>query len=652
MAGRIPDSFLDDLVVRSDIVEVIGARVPLKKAGREFKACCPFHNEKSPSFWVSPDKQFYHCFGCGAHGTVIGFLMQYEKMEFLEAVADLAQRAGLELPREAQAPRDPGTADLHDVMALAARFFEQNLADNARARNYVTARGIDAKTASDFVLGYAPDAWDALLKRFGTQEDERRRLFQVGLIVERSTGGERPNGGERASTDERSNSAPRAAGFYDRFRDRLMFPIRDSRGRVIGFGGRVIDQGEPKYLNSPESPLFHKGRELYGLYEARQARRDFKRLMIVEGYMDVVRLHQAGITYAVATLGTATTQEHLSKLFKMTSEVVFCFDGDGAGRRAAWRAMENALAMAHDGHEFRFMFLPEGHDPDTLVAAEGAEAFESRLQSALPLSEYLVQQLSSEVDLEHDEGRAKLKDLAVPLFARMPDGIYREMVVERLARRVGMPAAALKNRIMASAQTARTAGIRGSSRPEETSPQFDGRRSHGHSGAGGAAARAPAGRGSSGTSAGRGPGRVSAGRGNLLSQAITLVVHHPAAARLVRNIDVLGNVNKPGVPVLKELLEQASGMESPNTAMLLERWRGRPEYARLSELAMAAPMVAEAQAAAEELQMAVEKLLEEYGPGRRMDELLRKAEELGLNFDEKTELSLLLKAKGRPRAPT
>jgi DNA primase len=622
MAGRIPDAFLDDLVVRSDIVEVIGARVPLKKAGREYKACCPFHNEKSPSFWVSPDKQFYHCFGCGVHGTVIGFLMQYEKMEFLEAVADLAQRAGLELPHEAQAPRDPGTADLHDVMSLAARFFEQNLADNARARSYVAARGIDAKTTSDFGLGYAPEAWDALLKRFGTQDDERRRLFHVGLIVERSNSGERSNGGERA------------AGFYDRFRDRLMFPIRDSRGRVIGFGGRVIDQGEPKYLNSPESPLFHKGRELYGLYEARQARRDFKRLMIVEGYMDVVRLHQAGITYAVATLGTATTQEHLNKLFKMTSEVVFCFDGDGAGRRAARRAMENALPMAHDGHEFRFMFLPEGHDPDTLVASEGAEAFESRLQSALPLSEYLVQQLSSEVDLDHDEGRAKLKELAVPLFARMPDGIYREMVVERLARHVSMPAAALKKKIMAAGEAARpagarTAGIRGSRSHEETSAEQYG---------------PTAGRGSA--------GRASAGRGNLLSQAITLVVHHPAAARQVQNIEALGGVNRPGIPVLKELLEQASGMENPSTAMLLERWRGRPEYARLSELAMAEPMVAEAAGAAKELQMAVEKLLEEYGPGRRMDDLLRKAEELGLNFDEKTELSLLLKAKGRPRAPT
>jgi DNA primase len=642
MAGRIPDSFLDDLVVRSDIVEVIGARVPLKKAGREFKACCPFHNEKSPSFWVSPDKQFYHCFGCGAHGTVIGFLMQYEKMEFLEAVADLAQRAGLELPREAQAPRDPGTADLHDVMSLAARFFEQNLADNARARAYVATRGIDAGTAAGFLLGYAPDSWDALLKRFGARDEERRQLFQVGLIVERTSGAERSPGAERPGGTERG------AGFYDRFRDRLMFPIRDSRGRVIGFGGRVIDKGEPKYLNSPESPLFHKGRELYGLYEARQARRDFKRLMIVEGYMDVVRLHQAGITYAVATLGTATTQEHLSKLFKMTTEVVFCFDGDGAGRRAARRAMENALGMAHDGHEFRFMFLPEGHDPDTLVASEGAEAFEKRLQSALPLSEYLVQELSSEVNLEHDEGRAKLKDLAVPLFARMPDGIYREMVLDRLARHVGMPAAALKGKIMAAAGTARPAGARGFSGREETSRQPTGRTGYGQSAAGGgSAARMPAGGGSGGRA-----GRASAGRGNLLSQAITLVVHHPAAARSVQNAQALGSVNKPGLAVLQELLEQASGMDNPNTAMLLERWRDRPEYARLSELAMADPMVAEASGAAKELQMAVEKLLEEYGPGRRMDELLRKAEELGLNFDEKAELSLLLKAKGRPRAPT
>ena len=318
MAGRIPQTFIDDIVARSDIVEVIGARIALKKAGREFKACCPFHSEKTPSFWVSPDKQFYHCFGCGAHGTVVGFLMQYEKLEFPEAIAALAERAGLEMPRETQDPQHSGSADLYELMSEAARFFEQNLKDNPRALGYLQGRGIDTATAQAFAIGYATDSWNALLNRFGAHEDERRRLQQAGLIIERDT-----HGGSGH------------AGFYDRFRDRLMFPIRDGRGRILAFGGRVIDQGEPKYLNSPETPLFHKGRELYGLYEARQARADFRRLLIVEGYMDVVRLHQAGITFAVATLGTATTQEHLNKIFRITSEVVFCFDGDRAGRSRA-----------------------------------------------------------------------------------------------------------------------------------------------------------------------------------------------------------------------------------------------------------------------------------------------------------------------------
>jgi DNA primase len=599
MAGRIPQAFLDDIVARADIVEVIGARVPLKKSGREFKANCPFHNEKSPSFWVSPDKQFYHCFGCGAHGTVIGFLMQYEKMDFMDAVADLAQRAGLELPREAQGSRDPGSVDLHEVTSKASRFFEQNLADNARARAYLDGRGIDGKTSAAFALGYAPDAWDALLTRFGDHEDDRRRLFQVGLIIERDT-----RGGERA------------AGFYDRFRDRLMFPIRDSRGRVIGFGGRVLDKGEPKYLNSPETPLFHKGRELYGLYEARQAHNDFKRLMVVEGYMDVVRLHQAGITYAVATLGTATTQEHLNKIFRMTSELVFCFDGDNAGRKAAWRALENALPLARDGRELKFMFLPDGHDPDTLVAEEGREAFEARLKGALPLSEYMIQQLTADLTLEHEEGRAKLKALAAPLFARMPDGIYRELLADRLAATIRMPAAKLKEYLFA-----------GDPKRPAAEPE------------------APR-RGQISSS------RNSAGRGNLLSQAIMLVLHHPVAARSVTHIDALASIDRPGVSVLRELLEQAADMANPSTGMLLERWRERPEYGRLSELAIAAPMMAEPAGMAKELQMAVEKLIEEYGPGRRMDELLRKADDMGLNYDEKAELSLLLKAKGRPRPPT
>ena len=599
MAGRIPQPFIDEVVARSDIVEIIGARVALKKSGREYKACCPFHSEKSPSFWVSPDKQFYHCFGCGAHGTVVGFLMQYEKLGFPDAVADLAERAGLELPREAQSAREPVGGDLYEIMARAARFFEQNLADNPRARAYLDSRGIDAATCAKFSLGYAPDSWNALLNRFGTQEDERRRLLQAGLIIERD-----------------ARAARAQPGFYDRFRDRLMFPIRDSRGRVLAFGGRVIDQGEPKYLNSPETPLFHKGRELYGLYEARQARTDFKRLMIVEGYMDVVRLHQAGITYAVATLGTATTQEHLHKIFRMTSELVFCFDGDRAGRQAAWRALENALSLARDGRELKFLFLPEGHDPDTLVAAEGAEAFEARLKSALPLSEYLVQQLSAQVDLTHVDGRAKLASLAAPLFARLPEGVYRDLLLSRLAAEIRMPAEKLQEHLAAAG-----AAAAGAKRPLPRAEPIPAHR-----------------------------GRMSAGRGNLLSQAIALVLHHPAAARAAGDFASLRGVDKPGMAVLKELLEQASAMTQPSTAMLLERWRDRPEYARLSELAMAPAMVAEEEGAAKELHMAVKKLLEAYGPGRRVNELLRKSEETGLNSDEKAELSSLLKTKARPGA--
>ncbi|HMD73637.1 MAG TPA: DNA primase [Steroidobacteraceae bacterium] len=600
MAGRIPQSFIDEVVARSDIVEIVGARVSLKKAGREYKACCPFHSEKTPSFWVSPDKQFYHCFGCGAHGTVVGFLMQYEKLEFPEAIADLAERAGLELPREAQSTRDPGGVDLYELMAAAARFFEQNLKDNARARAYLQARGLDAETESKFGLGYAPDSWNALLTRLGTGEDERRRLLQTGLIIERDT-----RGGERQT------------GFYDRFRDRLMFPIRDSRGRVLAFGGRIIDHGEPKYLNSPETPLFHKGRELYGLYEARQARNDFKRLLIVEGYMDVVRLHQAGISYAIATLGTATTQEHLNKIFRITSDVTFCFDGDRAGRAAAWRALENALPMARDGRELKFLFLPEGEDPDTLVGAEGHDGFESRMKSALPLSEYLVRQLAQELDLSHVDGRAKLAALARPLFARMPEGVFRELLIDRLATEIRMPAPKLQELLLLGAPAH---AARGPAEPARSGHglQYD--------------RRSP----------------VSGGRGNLLRQAISLVLHFPKAARAVEGPQALAAVDKPGVSVLQELLEQAAAAAAPTTAMLLERWRDRAEYGRLAELASMEPLVADTAAAASELQMAVQKLLEEFGPGRRMNELLRKAEEVGLNMQEKAELSGLLRNKRRP----
>ncbi len=451
--ARIPQHFIDELVARTDIIEVIGSRVQLKKAGREYKACCPFHDEKTPSFWVSVDKQFYHCFGCGAHGTVLGFVMDYDHLGFIEAVEELAARAGLEVPREGGAAAGPVNPhdELFVAMERAALYFRQCLSGDARARDYVKRRGLDADAVQKFGIGYAAARWDGLLERYGGTDDERHVLLRAGLIIERQPQQETsgaaassPAGVDSASPASASaantSTYTRERGFYDRFRDRLMFPIRDTRGRTIGFGGRVLDQGEPKYLNSPETELFHKGRELYGLYEARQATRSLQRLMVVEGYMDVVSLHQAGITYAVATLGTSTTPEHLQRIFRLVGEVVFCFDGDRAGRAAAWRALENAVAEVKQGRQVRFLFLPDGHDPDTLVREEGKEAFEARLAGAMPLSEYLIRELSSRVETGSVDGRAKLVELARPLVRKIPSDVYRELLVNQLAEVVGMSA--------------------------------------------------------------------------------------------------------------------------------------------------------------------------------------------------------------------
>src|SRR5689334_1416802 len=428
MAGRIPQPFIDELTARADIVELIGSRVELKKAGREYRACCPFHNEKTPSLWVSPVKQFYHCFGCGAHGTALGFLMEYDKLSFPEAIEELAGRLGLDVPREASSQPDTAgsTAPLYDMNLRVAKYFASVLPNDARAREYAKKRGLTRDTADKFMIGFATNSWNEVLKRFGANDTDRKVLAECGLII------------ERERTDSRTLDR-----YYDRFRDRLMFPIRDSRGRVLAFGGRIIDQGEPKYLNSPETMLFHKGRELYGLYEVRQFRSALKRLMVVEGYMDVARLHQAGVTYAVATLGTATTPEHLRRIFKLVNEVVFCFDGDKAGRAAAWRALSNALPEARDGRQIRFLFLPEGHDPDSLVGEEGQAAFERRLEGALPLSEYLATALGEQADLSHADGRAQFAELARPLVTKVVPGVYRDLLIDRLSESIKLPPARL-----------------------------------------------------------------------------------------------------------------------------------------------------------------------------------------------------------------
>ena len=589
MAGRIPQPFIDDLIARTDIVELIGSRVQLKKAGREWKACCPFHNEKTPSFWVSPAKQFYHCFGCGAHGTALGFLMDHDKLPFPDAVEDLASRLGLEVPRDdGQAARPRPGEGLYDLLAQVTQYYRDCLRESPHAKEYLGRRGITPESCVKFAIGYAPDAWDSVLRRFGGNPARERALAEAGLVIERSGKGE--------------------SGFYDRFRDRVMFPIRDARGRAIAFGGRVIDAGEPKYLNSPETVLFHKGRELYGLYEARQALRKVERLLVVEGYVDVVRLAQSGIPYAVATLGTATTPEHLNRLFRLTSEVVFCFDGDRAGRAAAWRALENALEHARDGRQLAFLFLPEGHDPDTLVGEEGQAAFEARLGDALPLSEFVVTQLAAQADLATVDGRARLAELARPLLARVPAGVYHELLLERLAQEVRMPAGRLAELLRVRQ--------------------------------GGAAATRPA----RGRTAPR-----SAGRQPLLTQAIQLVLHHPSAARALAAIPPWLDGDQRGFPVLRELIETARAEPALTTAQLVERWRERPEFERLAELAGEESLLREARAAGRELDSVLAKMTGELGPEKRLNELIGLMAERRLTDEEAKEYQGLMSSRAPRR---
>ncbi|WP_281660672.1 DNA primase [Microvirgula aerodenitrificans] len=393
----IPQDFIDQLLSRTDIVDVVERYVPLKKAGRDYMACCPFHKEKSPSFSVSQTKQFYHCFGCGAHGTAITFMMEHAGYGFVDAVKELAQLAGMQVPqvaaelaaKEAETRRTVNS--LSEVMVEAARFYKQQLKSSPVAVEYLKRRGLTGEIAGRFGLGYAPAGWNGLQAVFSDYLDPK--LDEAGLLIVRDDGTR-----------------------YDRFRERVMFPIRDVRGRVIAFGGRILDKGEPKYLNSPETPLFEKGRELYGLFEAREAIREVNRVLVVEGYMDVVALAQHGVSYAVATLGTATTATHVHKLFRHADRVIFCFDGDKAGRRAAWRALENVLPELRDGKRVDFLFLPSEHDPDSYIREYGREGFEAILDAeTVPLSAYLTRELSQRVDLGSDEGRAEFLNLAKPL---------------------------------------------------------------------------------------------------------------------------------------------------------------------------------------------------------------------------------------------
>lgn len=420
--SRIPQSFIDDLLNRIDIVDVIDHRVKLKKSGKNFSACCPFHDEKTPSFTVSQDKQFYYCFGCGATGSALTFLIEYERLGFVDAVEGLARLAGVEVPREhnpRRSQQDSKLKALYTTLQKASAFFETQLKEHKHRQSavkYLKNRGLSGSIAKDFGLGYAPPGWDNLISELGETSENKKNLLDSGLTIKKE-------GEDRQ---------------YDRFRHRIMFPIRDTRGRTIGFGGRVLGDDKPKYLNSPETEVFHKSTELYGLYEARQANRQLDNILIVEGYMDVIALAQYQISNAVATLGTACGQEHLKLAFKYTNEIIFCFDGDNAGRKAAKRALTNALESMEDGRQIKFLFVAEGQDPDSLVRQIGKDRFLDQTKEARPLEEFLFDVAAEDLNIDSMEGRARFSKIAAPLINLLPDGVFRQLMLDNLAKRTGL----------------------------------------------------------------------------------------------------------------------------------------------------------------------------------------------------------------------
>ena len=520
MSGRIPDSFIQDLLARSDIVEIVGARVELKRAGKELKGLSPFTHEKSPSFFVSPAKQMYFDFSSGKNGNAIGFLMEYDRLSFVEAVEELAGRLGLEIPREGGTVQRLVLDGPLDALAAAERFWREQLKSAPAAVAYLKKRGVNGETAKLFGLGFAAESWDALTRMF----PDPKHALEAGLLI------------EREGRD----------GAYDRFRNRIMFPIRDTRGRVIGFGGRTLGNDPAKYLNSPETPLFHKGRNLYGLYEAKQsAKSALPYLIVVEGYMDVVMLAQHGVREAVATLGTATTADHLNLLFKQTNKVVFSFDGDRAGRTAAWRALEQALPEVHGVRECRFLFLPDGHDPDTLVQEIGAEAFRSLVEGAQPLTAFLLAELEKQVDLGSLEGRAKLAALAQPHLAKLKEGPLRSLLAEELSRRTRLSAAQIER--LAPATPHRVA----EPFPDEA-PRAAGRSDP--------AARLP-------------------------RLALRILLEEPGLAARAAHLGQIAQDSTPGAAALAEAIEFFQEHPDYRAHQLLHAWQGTPKGAALARLA-------------------------------------------------------------------
>ncbi|MGF1714872.1 DNA primase [Photobacterium chitinilyticum] len=584
MAGKIPRTFIDDLIARHDIVDIVDARVKLKKQGKNFGACCPFHNEKTPSFSVSQEKQFYHCFGCGAHGNVLDFVMEFDRLEFVEAIEELSSQLGLEIPREqgsgggSSAPRSKEKLGLYEMMGQISQFYQSQLRtkEGQVAVDYLKNRGLSGEVVQKFGIGFVPDQWDMVRTRFGRDAESQKSLVTAGMLIENDNGRR-----------------------YDRFRGRVMFPIHDRRGRVIGFGGRVLGDGTPKYLNSPETPIFHKGRELYGLYEVLQAYREPEKLLVVEGYMDVVALAQFGVDYAVASLGTATTGDHIQTMFRQTGTIVCCYDGDRAGRDAAWRAMEQALPYLTDGRQLKFMFLPDGEDPDTYIRQFGKEGFEHKINEAMSLSEFMFNSLVAQVDMSSKEGKAKLKTLAKPLLEKVAGETLREYLLNALGYNLGLPPDQIRLELK---------------RDETQRPRLPQQNIK----------RTP------------------------MRDVIALLIQNPRfVSSLGFDMAAFEEITVPGLNLLISVVDKCRSNPNITTGQLLEYWRGNKQEAMMARLATwELPLAKDEDNTLDVFLDAMDKVIDQCVK-QQIEKLQAKSNTVGLSVEEKRELqSLILNRPG------
>ncbi len=584
MAGRISRQFIDDLLSRADIVELVDSRVPLKKAGKNHQACCPFHNEKSPSFTVSQDKQFYHCFGCGEHGNAISFLMEFDRLDFVDAVEELASHCGMEVIREENtaSPAEQRRQqqiyqqkqDDYELMSQISRFFQQQLkvaSDKDTAIQYLKGRGLSGEVVKRFGIGYISDAWDGMMNTFSRNGQANQQLIDLGMAI--SGDKQRP---------------------YDRFRGRIMFPISDKRGRVIGFGGRVLGDEKPKYLNSPETRVYHKGQELYGLHEAKQANKKLKRLIVVEGYMDVVALAQHGVDYAVASLGTATTFEQLQTLFRTVPDVICCYDGDRAGRDAAWRAMENALPLIRDGFSLKFVFIPDGEDPDSLIREQGQQAFEALLDHAMPLSKFIFDKFLEDNPVSSTEAKVALIDKLQPYIQKMPDSILRNAMIDEMASRFSVTS---EKRMIELRKLNASPEKKMSQKRTKVTP---------------------------------------------VRLALALLLEHPHIANSLGELSVLQPLTAPGIPLLIQVLSVCQKNPDIKSPQLLEYFRGTEQGSQLAKL-MCWQHHVEADAATDVFLDSIEKLLNNFVE-QRAEVLLQKARTGQMTAEEKQELQAILNA--------